>query len=426
MENNSRKIWEKPWDYVEGYLVAGGIAVAGFALQFSLGNVTPADFAFPFNIILGALFVIGLLCCHFFLKNNHIVRWLSGVRSTIPALVVMLVVIMLMGVLPQFTVYEPNEHLPDNFINRLGWYRMTTSWSFLLLSFYMLTVLGLATLRKTRQKPSWRHIGFYLNHAGLFIAFLAGIMGSADMQRLTMSVRVGQTEWRAMDYHGKVSELPIAIELQDFIIEEYEPKLVVINTETGRMLPEGRPDIYMYEEMGDRVTLHGNEIEVLEYLPEAAVMSDSLFATAVGFQGEGAATALKVRVTNPKLAEPIEGWVSNGSYVFPYKVLYIDDLTSVAMPVQEVKKYTSHVVVMTESGDNKQATIEVNKPLSIGSWKIYQFSYDESLGKYSKTSVFELVYDPWLKVVFAGIFMLLAGSMFLFIVGPEKKGRTTK
>ena len=426
MKNKSRKIWEKPWDYLEGFIVAGGIAIAGFALQFSLGNIITTDFAFPINVILGALFIVGLLCCHFFLKDNHIVRWLSSVRATIPALTVMLILIIVMGLTPLFTEYEPEHQLPKDFRNNLGWYRMTTSWSFILLSFYMLTILGFSTLRKTRKPNSWKQIGFYLNHAGLFIAYLGGILGSADMVRTTMTVREGQTEWRAVDYFGNVSELPIAIELDTFKIEEYLPKLVVINTETGRILPEKRPDIYMFEKVGDKTTLLGNEVEILEYLPEAAVMSDSAFASAVTYHGDGAATALKVRISNSELKEPIVGWVSNGSYVFPYKVLYIDNQTSLAMPVQEVKKYTSHVTVMTESGYSKKAAIEVNSPLTIDNWKIYQFSYDESMGKYSKTSVFELVYDPWLKIVYAGIFMLLAGSLFLFIMGPIKKEKAQK
>ena len=52
---------------------------------------------------------------------------------------------------------------------------------------------------------------------------------------------------------------------------------------------------------------------------------------------------------------------------------------------------------------------------------IYQYSYDDSKGKYSDTSLFELVRDPWLKVVYTGIFMLLAGALFLFIAGPKKR-----
>jgi len=56
-------------------------------------------------------------------------------------------------------------------------------------------------------------------------------------------------------------------------------------------------------------------------------------------------------------------------------------------------------------------------------WMIYQYSYDDTMGKYSDTSVFELVRDPWLKIVYTGIFMLLAGALFLFFAGP-KKSRT--
>lgn len=424
MKNNSRKIWEKPWDYLEGFIVAGGVAAAGFALQFSLGNINTPDFAFPVNLILGALFTVGLLCCHFLLKDKHIVRWMSSIRATMPALAVMLALIIIMGLSPQFTEYEPQEHLPDNFFNKLGWYRMTTSWSFILISFYMLAILGFSTLKKTRKPNSWRQIGFYLNHAGLYIAFLGGILGSADMQRVTMTVSEGETEWRARDYFGNVMELPIAIELDTFKIEEYLPKLVVIDTKTGKILPENRPETYMFESVGKTTRLLGNDIEILEYLPQAAVMSDSTFASAVTYHGEGAATALKIRISNPEMKEPVEGWVSNGSYVFPYKVLYIDEHTSVAMPVQEVKKYTSNVTVFTQNGHSKQATIEVNQPLNIDNWKIYQFSYDESMGKYSKTSVFEMVRDPWIKVVYTGIFMLLAGSLFLFIVGPNKNKKS--
>ena len=52
---------------------------------------------------------------------------------------------------------------------------------------------------------------------------------------------------------------------------------------------------------------------------------------------------------------------------------------------------------------------------------VWYISYDESKGKYSDTSVFELVSDPWLPIVYAGIIMLIAGSFYLFIVGPKNK-----
>jgi len=180
----------------------------------------------------------------------------------------------------------------------------------------------------------------------------------------------------------------------------------------------------MFEGLGKSTQLNGNTVEVLAYIPQAAVVRDSAFTSVVPMLMDGAATALKVRVTNPSLKAPVEGWVSNGSYLFPYQVLYIDETSSVAMPVQEVKKYTSQVTVFTEAGHRKKANIEVNKPLSIEDWIIYQYSYDEKMGKYSKTSVFELVRDPWLPVVYTGIFMLLAGALFLFIAGPKKNRKS--
>ena len=424
MNKDARRIWEKPWSYTEGFIVAGGIALAGLLLQLLLGNIRPADFGSPVNITVGALFVAGLLCCHFLLRDNHVVRWLSGVRSTVPALLVMLLFTVILGLTPQFSVYEPQEQLPNNIFSRMGWYRMTTSWAFVLLCFYILVILGLTVLRKTRKSQSWRLIGFYLNHLGLFFALGGGLLGSGDMQRYTMTVVEGNTEWRAHDALGNLKELPVAIELDTFIIEEYPPKLVVIDNRTGKILPVNRPGSYMFEGLGKPTQLNGNTIEVLEYIPQAAVVRDSAFTSVVPMLMDGAATALKVRVTNPSLKAPVEGWVSNGSYLFPYQVLYIDETSSVAMPVQEVKKYTSQVTVFTEAGNRKKANIEVNKPLSIEDWIIYQYSYDEKMGKYSKTSVFELVRDPWLPVVYTGIFMLLAGALFLFIAGPKKNRKS--
>lgn len=69
----------------------------------------------------------------------------------------------------------------------------------------------------------------------------------------------------------------------------------------------------------------------------------------------------------------------------------------------------------------KEAAIDVNKPLSVDGWKIYQVSYDETKGKWSTVSVFELVRDPWMPLVYTGIILMLAGAFFLFITAPTKK-----
>lgn len=426
MENSSRKIWEQPWGYIEGFIVAAGILLAGILLQLSLGNIELSLFAFPVNIFIGALFLAGLLVVHFAAGRNRTVRWLSGVYSTIPALALLILLCVILGVLPQFPADTARGHLPPNLAFSMGWHAMTTSWPFVLLCFYTLFILGLGTLKHTRQKQTRRDVGFYLNHAGLFIALLGGILGSADMERLTMTVQEGQVEWRGTTWAGETRELPVALQLDTFLIDEYEPKLVVIETATGKMLPTSRPESYMFEGTGKSARLAGVTIEILDYLPHAAIFRDSTFLNVVPMMMEGATTAVKVRATKPGMEQAVEGWVSNGSYIFPHSLLPIDDETSVAMPMQEVRRFTSHVTAYTEEGLSKNAVIEVNKPLRLEDWVIYQYSYDDSKGRYSDTSVFELVRDPWLKVVYTGIFMLLAGALFIFIAGPKMKAESSE
>lgn len=421
MKSTSRKIWEHPWGYAEGFIVAAGVLLSGILLQFAAGNIETALFASPVNTIVGTLFVAGLLAVHFLSGKSRVTRWLSSVYATIPALVILLILAMILGVIPQFSSATGQEQLPSHLFTSLGWHQMTTSWPFVLLCFYNLSILGLTTLRRTTRKQSWREIGFYLNHLGLFIALLGGILGGADMERLTMTIREGQVEWRGNLKTGEIKELPLAIQLDTFMIEEYEPKLVIIENETGKMLPASRPESYMFEGIGKTTQLAGVTLEITDYLPHAAIFRDSTFMNVVPMMMEGATTAIKVKADKPGLAQPVEGWVSNGSYLFPHIFLQIDEETSVAMPVQEVKKYSSHVTAFTESGITKEAVIEVNKPLQVEDWMIYQYSYDDTKGKYSDTSVFELVRDPWLKAVYTGIFMLLAGALFLFIAGPKKK-----
>ena len=47
-------------------------------------------------------------------------------------------------------------------------------------------------------------------------------LGNADMQRLKMIVAKGEPEWRALDQQGRVKEMPLTIELKEFIMEVYD------------------------------------------------------------------------------------------------------------------------------------------------------------------------------------------------------------
>ena len=82
------------------------------------------------------------------------------------------------------------------------------------------------------------------------------------------------------------------------------------------------------------------------------------------------------------------------------------------------RRFASEVTVAPrEGGGEVSGTVEVNKPLRYRGWKIYQHDYDAEEGRYS---VLELVRDPWLWAVYAGIFMMLAGAICLmFFMAPK-------
>ena len=66
-------------------------------------------------------------------------------------------------------------------------------------------------------------------------------------------------------------------------------------------------------------------------------------------------------------------------------------------------------------------TIEVNKPTTFVGWKIYQSSYELTPDHQKFLSVFEVVRDPWLPVVYAGAFLMLLGACQLFWKGIKTR-----
>jgi hypothetical protein len=102
-------------------------------------------------------------------------------------------------------------------------------------------------------------------------------------------------------------------------------------------------------------------------------------------------------------------------------ILDIDERYCFAMTYPEPERFSSQVSVFTKEGKEKSGIIEVNNPLSVGSWKIYQYSYDTIKGRDSEISVFELVYDPWLIYAYIGIAMIMLGSLTLLIRGGKRE-----
>jgi hypothetical protein len=139
----------------------------------------------------------------------------------------------------------------------------------------------------------------------------------------------------------------------------------------------------------------------------------------VEYHSEGALPAAYIKAKNPSAPDqPKEGWVTCGSFTFPYIALELDASRSVVMPQPEAKRFSSvmRLAAPKDGGGMRieEKIIEVNSPITFEGWDIYQMGYDEAMGKWSRRSLLELVRDPWRPAVYTGIFMLLAGAVCMF------------
>ncbi len=386
-------MWTKPWGYREGLAVGLGLLAVGTMLQLSIGSISWSLFAFPVNILFLAFYVLILIALFALRRRVYFVRWLMSWQCALPAIFFAAIATIEYGITSD---------------------RSTLSaWPFGLLYMWLTTILGLLSLKR------WRSPAFLLNHLGLFIAIISATLGTADIQKLKMMVRQGEPEWRAVaeDGSGAVVELDVAIKLNHFSIEEYPPKLMVISNETGKTLPIGRPEVMVVDDSVMTGRLLGHVIKVERMLPYCAQFIGADTVNYVPWSYNGATTAALVAVDGRK-----PEWVCNGSYMFPYRPVRIDKDMSLVMPECEPKRFTSNVDVYTKSGlCLKNVDVEVNKPLEADGWKIYQLSYDDTKGRWSDISVFELVRDPWLPFVYLGIFMLLGCALWMFVTAGGKK-----
>ena len=311
-------MWNKPWTMKEGFLIGGGLILAGLALELSVGPVVWEAFAWPANgmVLAGFLALIALI---FILRKKvYAFRFLGTYQAAIPAMVYAVVLTIIMGL--------TRQQVDGTWLNN-----MLSFWPFVLIYMYIAVILGVIILRRIFNFPLGRRtlatngtqefsifnlkkdIPFLLNHLGLFLALTTATLGNADMQRVKMITTIGEPEWRALTAEGSIKEMPLAIELKKFIMETYD---------------DGSP-----------------------------------------------------------------------------------------------KRFASDIQILTKTKKNIETTVDVNKPYEVDGWKIYQYGYDTQMGAQSQISILELVSDPWLPLVYTGIYMMLAGAVVLLLQGNNKKRR---
>lgn len=393
-----RKIWQHPWSYKESFIIAIGFFIVGTAIDFTTKTAFPKP-AFPWNISAAILLVSVLIIMHLYKKESHLTRWLSSIPAAIGAITFFTFISVLMGLMPQKVTNIPS------FSNLLD------SWAYLFAYVYLLIVLGLSAIKRTI--PLKRKNGAYLlNHWGLWIALVAAGFGAGEIQKYSMYLTEGKTTWYAYNPNKQTIELPFALKLDDFVLENYPARIALIDINTRNIIQQNGKPVIADLPIDKNITMRGRSITTNKFIPLSLPDIAKDYHVSAD---TGAVQAALITVGD------VQGWVSPGNFFAPMAILPVDNNTAIAMLKPEAKRYASYVSVFTSDKKHYDTVIEVNKPLSISGWKIYQSDYDAQFGQWSRHSILDIVKDPWLPIVFAGLYMMVLGSFWLILQGKTRK-----
>ncbi len=376
--------------------------------QLVFGQINLEVLKFPMNLMLLVELIAIIVGLHIFFRKSKVVRWLSSPSAAIISIAYFSVWVTLMATIPQNSEINISLSL-NNILN---------TWMFASSVLFVLISLGLVTFRRIFPLNR-KNVLFFVNHFGLWLALSAGVLGAADKMELTMKVYENQIVWLAQDSDDKTIELPLAIRLKDFVMKTHPPKIAIIDS-------TGKP----YKAKGDQLTevVSKNEKKIDQYtitpieIIIEAKWNGQKFVNAPGM--EAIAPAIYVKVTDNDNHHSEKGWISSGSYA-QYPVAYpLSPNKFLALLPPEPAYFGSKITLFSKSDSSATETIvSVNNPISTEGWTIYQYSYDHLRGNDSPYSVFMLVKDPWLPVVYVGFFLMMIGALFLMFTNINTKKR---
>ena len=402
------KLWQFPWRYRESFLIAIFMLLSGFLMQLIIGTGVRMP-GWPLNIAIIVIFILYFILIHYLVKHP-VIKWLSSTYAVIASVSAFTLMVMFLGFIPQ--VLNPDD---IRLIDHLGLTQVTSSWAYLMSALYLLLVLGFTIMRRLNTF-TLKNIAFLLNHIGLWLVVVSGSLGSADMWKLSMQLETKHPVIKAYDTRGNGYDMGFGIVLLDFQIDEYPAQLGVMNNEERKLIMQKGGKLATIEE-GTTTSLENYTLTFERYIPYAGKYEDVYDTSSLA----GAARAVYATAKDENTGQVFQGWVCDGSYNVKASYLSVGDGVSLAMTQIRAKKYSSDIRIYHSMDDYEDFHIEVNKPVKIKGWKIYQTGYDEIMGRWSERSYIELVRDPWLPVVYVGIFMILFGTLYLLWMG---KGRT--
>ncbi|MCL2776707.1 MAG: cytochrome c biogenesis protein ResB [Polyangiaceae bacterium] len=422
----TRKLWQFPWGYPESTLFVASLALVGFLLQLTVGHFDVGFLHAPANLIAFAI-LIGLILLGVRFQNTLLVRWVSGIPMAVTLTAAVVLVGLCMELTPQLSRLPSQAPANLELGSRLGFRMVTSSWPFVLLYGMTLIALGIATFKRL-FRFSRQDITFLCNHLGLWMLLVSAGFGAADMMRVVMHVQSGETEWRVFDKDGEALELPIAITLKKFTMEEYPPNLTIMDGQAardpqpsqpkGKSQPKSKQGFFQIDPKRPKGQIGDWAITLDDYL-HTAVRIDGEYRVSPMPESTPAA---KVTARNLLTGETKTAWVSSGGNVPEFfSAIPLDDRYVLVMTQPEPKRYASDVTIIPKDGSPIDAILEVNKPVSVGNWMIYQYGYETALGKMSPWSEMELVYDPWLLPAKISMGLMAIGALLMVWNGTGKR-----
>lgn len=397
MENNEKRYFKFT------FIVLSAFVTAGFLLQWIIKPTF--NLSFPRNLYLIVLIVLFILIIRIVASKTYLYRWLTSLFTSLSVILTFFFFLILMGFIPQRPSFS--------WLNNLGLTSITSSIPFILIYLFLIINLGLVISKRITVRWSLRNIAFIFNHLGLWIVLLAGGVGSFDFIRLDMVCKINSPVWYGYNEKGNAIELPFAIELKQFDIEYFLPQIKIIRK--GSFAKNG---IYVLKQT-ELDTSHAFIIDkysltVKKYIPYSWWWNDSV----VSMKSPGYVSSAFVEVSSKDSI--FDAWLAYPSSMQKGKMVEFKDGNFLIMDPPVVKRYKSTVTVYTKNEEKFNSVIEVNKPLEVMGWKLYQKDYHKELGEYSNYSVIEANKDQWLGVVYIGIFIMLAGALLLIWTGNKK------
>jgi hypothetical protein len=407
-----KRLWIGRWGHAESFVLAASALAGGFLAEWVCGPPPLDRLAWPLSLFAALALAVLCLACRP-LRKLRAVRYLSSAPLAVALMIALGLLSLVAGTIPQAPVpYVPP--LQKDPATHLGLDHLTSSWPLAVVYAATLLSLGAAVaVRLSVKRPV-----FLANHLGLWLLLVAAGLGAADREREIMIVAEGGLEWRARQADGGAVEMPLAIRLDSFDIEEYPAKLALVDHESGLPMEEaGRVALFQLDPMEPTGRLLDYDVELLEFIPGAMAAGSDVFVRAIS----GAAVqAARLRATNRLTGKNFEGWLSTGENLRPPKPLNLEGGILMAMTRPEPRRFVSKVRVFTREGQEIESSIEVNKPLKAGDWLVYQRDYDTEAGRSSAWSGFELVKDPWLLMANCGMGLWAVGALGLVARGKRR------